>query len=212
MIGRLILRPLMRRHITERRGLFDAMPRPEGRVVFLGDSITEGGLWNEWFPRYPTLNRGIVGDTVEGVRARLDAAVNRPAAVSVLIGSNDLNGQGRTSSVDGIAEQFEQLARHIRVLAPDTPLIVNSVMPRQARFAARIHELNRRYAEIARDLDATYLDLWPTLADGDALRGAYTFDALHLNGRGYQAWIDVLGPCLDGALARATPHGHGTPD
>jgi lysophospholipase L1-like esterase len=194
----------MRRHIEARRDLFEIMPLPEGRVVFLGDSITEGGQWNEWIPQYPTVNRGIVGDTVEGVSTRLATAVNRPAAISLLIGTNDLNGQGRTKSVTGIAAQFEGLARDIRALAPETPLIVNSVMPRSRKYATRIHELNGLYAKTARDLGATYLDLWPALAEGDALRAAYTRDDLHLNGHGYQAWVDVLRPCLEAELAGVT--------
>ena len=206
MIGRL-LRPLMRRHINARRDLFGGLALPESQVVFLGDSITEGGLWNEWFPLHPTLNRGIAGDTVEGVRSRLSSAVNHPAAISLLIGTNDLNGQGRTRSVAGIAAQFDELAHHIRALAPDTPLIVNSVMPRSAKFAARIRELNRRYAETARAVDATYLDLWPALADGDALRADCTWDGLHLNGHGYRTWVEVLRPCFE-----AVPSGAGSVD
>jgi len=45
-------------------------------VLFLGDSITEQGMWHEWLPEVPTLNRGIGGDTVHEVQARLDSAVN----------------------------------------------------------------------------------------------------------------------------------------
>jgi lysophospholipase L1-like esterase len=196
MLARL-LRPLLRRHMDMRRNQFDVLPLPDGRVLFLGDSITEGGNWNEWFPRCPTLNRGVGGDTVEGVRGRLGTAVNRPAAISLLVGTNDLNGR---ANVAAIAAQFEELVHQIRTLAPDSPLIVNSVMPRGRRWASRIHELNQRYAVTAREVDAGYVDLWPALADGDALRAAYTRDGIHLNGHGYQAWVDVLRPRLDAAL------------
>ncbi|QUQ64006.1 GDSL-type esterase/lipase family protein [Kutzneria sp. CA-103260] len=196
MLGRL-LAPLMRRHMAMRRNQFDVLPLPEGRVLFLGDSITEGGHWNEWFPHCPTVNRGVGGDTVDGVRGRLATAVNRPAAISLLIGTNDLNGQGRTAKVPGIEAQFEALVHEIRALAPDAPLIVNGVMPRGAKWAGRIRELNARYAAIAGD---AYVDLWPALADGDALRASYTGDGLHLNGHGYQAWVDVLRPRLEAVL------------
>jgi lysophospholipase L1-like esterase len=199
MLARL-LRSLVRRHIDMRRNQFDVLPLPEGRLLFLGDSITEGGNWNEWFPRYPTLNRGIGGDTVEGVRSRLGTAVNRPAAISLLIGTNNLQGLARTAKVAGIATQFEELVHQIRTLAPDSPLIANSVMPRGRRWAGPIHELNGTYAATARAVDATYVDLWPALADGHALRATYTRDGIHLNGHGYQAWVDVLRPHLEKAV------------
>jgi lysophospholipase L1-like esterase len=206
MLARL-LRSLVRRHIDMRRNQFDVLPLPEQRVLFLGDSITEAGNWNEWFPRYPTLNRGIGGDTVEGLRSRLGAALNRPAAISLLIGTNDLHGRRRTAKVADIAARFEELVHQIRTLTPDSPLIVNSVMPRDRRWASRIHELNARYAATVRDVDATYIDLWPALADGDALRAAYTRDGIHLNGHGYQAWVDVLRPRLEAVLGNAyAPH------
>jgi lysophospholipase L1-like esterase len=196
MLARL-LRSVVRRHTDMRRNQFDVLPLPDGRVLFLGDSITEAGNWNEWFPSYRILNRGIGGDTVEGVRGRLGTAVNRPAAISLLVGTNDLHRQAR---VAGIAAQFAELVYQIRTLAPDSPLIVNSVMPRGRRWASRIHELNQRYAATARDADAGYVDLWPALADGDALRAAYTRDGIHLNGHGYQAWVDVLRPRLEAVL------------
>ncbi|SEP38400.1 GDSL-type esterase/lipase family protein [Amycolatopsis saalfeldensis] len=196
MLGRLS-GPLLRRRAKTPPDRFGGSPLPAEHVVFLGDSITEAGSWNEWFPRYPVLNRGISGDTLEGVRARLATAINRPAAISLLIGTNDLNGQGRTPEVAGIAAQFADLVAELRALAPDAPLIVNSVMPRTRRWASRIHELNRRYAEIAGD---SYLDLWPALADGKALRKSCTGDGLHLNGNGYRAWLEVLRPRLEAVL------------
>ena len=67
------------------------MPGPR-LFVFLGDSNIEYGLWNEWFPALPSINRGIGGDTVKGVRQRLDSAINEPIGVSLVIGSNDLAG------------------------------------------------------------------------------------------------------------------------
>lgn len=192
-----MLARLLRRHGDPPPDRFAGVPLPAANVVFLGDSITEAGSWSEWFPRYPVLNRGISGDTLEGVRARLATAIHRPAAFSLLIGTNDLNGQGRTAQVAGIAAQFADLVAELRALAPDAPLIVNSVMPRARRFARRIHELNRSYAEIAGD---AYLDLWLALADGKALRKSFTDDGLHLNGNGYQAWVEVLRPRLEAVL------------
>jgi hypothetical protein len=70
-----LVRPIMRRGIAMRASQFEALPRVAGRVVFLGDSITEGGCWEEWFPELPACNRGIGGDSVGGGHRR---AVRRP--------------------------------------------------------------------------------------------------------------------------------------
>lgn len=192
-----LVRPVMRRGIAMRAAQFESLPPVSGRVVFLGDSITEGGCWDEWFPELPTCNRGIGGDSVGGVRGRLDAALHDPVAVSLLIGTNDLGGMGKTRKVEGIAEQFTGLVGAIRAQAPAATLLVNSVMPRVASMAPKIRQLNDRYAGIAADAGVAFVDLWPALAASNgAMRDEFTADHLHLNGVGYQAWVDVLRPLL----------------
>ena len=64
-----------------RASQFAAVGAAPGRVVFLGGSITEGGLWDEWFPNVAVLNRGIGGERTANVLCRLDSAVNEPAVV-----------------------------------------------------------------------------------------------------------------------------------
>ncbi len=192
-----VIRPLVRRSIRRKTALFNQRPLIPGRVVFLGDSITEGGDWNEFFPELRTLNRGIGGDSVAGVRGRLPSAIHQPVAVSLLIGTNDLHGLGETRDINGIAEQFRDLVTNIRVTVPDTPLYVNSVTPRTKSWVTKIKALNQRYARIAANADATYIDLWPALADSEgALRKEFTRDHLHLTEPGYQAWVGVLRPHL----------------
>ncbi|MGC0417936.1 GDSL-type esterase/lipase family protein [Embleya sp. AB8] len=178
-----------------RASQFARFPPPTGHVVFFGDSITEGGLWDEWFPDAAPVNRGIGGNTVADLLGRLDTAIDRPAAVFLLIGTNDL-GLGET--VAEVAAGMRELAARIRERAPEAPLFIQSVRPRKAGFADRIRRLNTRYRDIAADADAEYIDLWPALADADgALRAEYTRDKLHLGGAGYAAWADVLRPYVD---------------
>lgn len=192
-----LVRPVMRRGIAMRAAQFESLPPVAGRVVFLGDSITEGGCWDEWFPELPACNRGIGGDSVSGVQSRLDAAMHDPVAVSLLIGTNDLGGLGKTRKVEGIADQFADLVGAIQATAPEAELLVNSVMPRVVSMAPKIRALNKRYAATAADAGATFVDLWPVLAGSDgAMRDEFTADHLHLNGAGYGAWVDVLRPLL----------------
>ncbi|MGW4533195.1 GDSL-type esterase/lipase family protein [Nocardia sp. NPDC004340] len=194
MIYRLGRRYMLRTSIAMRASQFAELPAPTGRVVFFGDSITEGGLWDEWFPEVAPVNRGIGGNTVDDLRARIDTAINAPSAIFLLIGTNDL---GLGQSPAQVAENLRRLVEEIRDRAPHVPLYIQSVMPRKAKFAARIRELNAAAWQTAALADATYIDLWPTLADSNgALRPEFTRDGLHLSGAGYAAWIEVLKPHL----------------
>ena len=151
---------------------FEQLPLDPGRVVFLGDSITAGGNWSEWFPDLPALNRGVDGDSVAGVHARLGTAIADPLAVSLLIGTNDLSGLGESRRVERIAEQTRALVAAIKGRAPEATFLLNSVMPRTRWMARTIQDLNRRYVDIAAEAGVTYVDLWPVLADDDgALEG-----------------------------------------
>ena len=193
-----LIRPVTRRVVARKTAEFAELPPQPGRVVFLGDSITEGGAWDEFFPDLRCLRRGVGGDSVGGVRGRLGSALHEPTAVSLLIGTNDLHGLGKTRDVDEIAEQFQGLVGEIRAAAPDAVLFVNSVTPRTASWVEKIHALNLHYVDIAAGADATYVDLWPALAaDDGSLRKEFTRDRLHLTMPGYQAWVKVLQPHLE---------------
>ncbi len=72
-----IVRPLMRWGIAQRAAQFAELPPSPGRVVFLGDSITQQGVWDEWFPELRCLRRGIGGDSVGGVQRRLSERAPR---------------------------------------------------------------------------------------------------------------------------------------
>lgn len=193
--------PLLARVLKSRQALreaqFAAVPQTPGRVIFLGDSITEWTAWEDWFPELRTTNRGIGGQAICDVLARLDSAVVASRAISLLIGTNDLHGLGKSMNVPEIAAQMDTLVRCIRGLAPSAALFVNSVLPRSTDFRDRIVQLNKEYQRIAEGHDAVYVDAWSALAGEDgAIRPEFTTDGLHLSIEGYNAWVAVLRPHL----------------
>jgi lysophospholipase L1-like esterase len=193
---------MIRQAGASRRTQFEALPPARDAVVFLGDSITHNGLWESWFPELRTANRGIRSETVRQVTDRLGSAIDHPAAISVLVGTNDLGGLGDTTDVAVIAVRFSNLVAQIRERAPDALVVVNSVMPRQRKYADAVERLNDHYRAVADRTGSTYLDLWPALATPErTLRPEFTLDGLHLTGVGYRAWTDVLRPHL-AAFAR----------
>jgi lysophospholipase L1-like esterase len=176
---------------------FAAVPRSPGRIVFLGDSITEYTAWEDWFPELRTSNRGIGGQAIRDVMARLDTAIVEPRAVSLLIGTNDLHGLGASRDVRQIAAQMRVLVERIREMAPSACLLVNSVMPRSVAFRDRIIELNHAYKAIADDGGSTFIDTWAVLAGPDgAIRPELSPDGIHLSSAGYEAWVGFLRPHL----------------
>jgi lysophospholipase L1-like esterase len=192
-----------------RRAQFAAVGTPADRIVFLGDSISEQGIWEQWFPDEPVLNRGIGGETSAQVLERLDTAINTPRAVFLLIGTNDLS---MAVPEDMIVGNVRSILDGIERRAPGTHVYVQSVMPRTVRLRPEIDSLNRRYRQLVADAPANvrYLDLWPALADDDGtLKRRFTLDALHLNGEGYAAWVEMLRPALaDVTAARQVREQH----
>ena len=192
-----LLRYTLRPKQAKREAQFRAAPPEPGRVVFLGDSITEWTDWATWFPELPTTNRGIGGQAIGDVLKRLDSAIVAPQAVSLLIGTNDLHGLGKSRAVSEIAAQMATLVERIRTMAPSASLFVNGVLPRSALFRDRIVNLNAEYRRIADAVGATYVDTWPALAGVDGvLRPELAADGLHLSLEGYRAWVAVLRPHL----------------
>ncbi len=179
-----------------RRSQLDTLPLPAGRVVFLGDSITEHGQWQEWFPDIPVVNRGVGGETSGDILERVDGVINSPSAVMLLMGTNDI-GQGKPT--EGILNNLAGILDHIDYCAPGTSVVVQSIMPRALSYRGEVLWANERIREIVASYpeNIRYLDLWPALATPEgALRPELSEDELHLNGPGYQAWVHVLEPVL----------------
>ena len=81
-----------KQYYNKRCSDFNESPIGFDKIVFLGDSITEAGEdWNKYFNTQNIVNRGISGDTTEGVLARLsEICYYKPLAVFLLIGINDI--------------------------------------------------------------------------------------------------------------------------
>src|SRR4051794_15997124 len=170
-----ILPPLLRKVMGPgqrmRASQFAQFPPPDGHVVMLGDSITELGLWHEWFAGTPVLNRGIGGETSADLLRRLDTAIGLPSVVFLLIGTNDLT---LGVPLQKIIANVRTLLAEVERRAPGTPVVVQSVMPRTPRYRADLRLLNSAYQALVEESGPSveYLDLWPALADeqGDLIK------------------------------------------
>jgi len=174
----------------------------QGAVVFLGDSITQG--WGDRlgaaFPGVKVANRGISGDTTRGVLIRLEEdvlAVN-PAAVVLLIGTNDLD---EDATPEIIAGNLKLIVKALERHDPGMPIVLCQVFPsspEKNRPAEQIRAVNALYLSAVKgDGQVTYLETWPLFAneDGDAKIEEFP-DLLHPNHIGYAKWAAALRPIL----------------
>lgn len=102
-------------------------PAPgENRVVFMGDSITEGWHFEGpegSFPGKPYINRGISGQTSPQmlVRFRQDVVELQPKVVVILAGTNDIAGNTGPMTLEQTEDNLASMsdlatANHIRVV------------------------------------------------------------------------------------------------
>ena len=165
-------------------------------IAFLGDSLTNHGDWETWFPDRHVHNLGVSGDTTDEVVARIDDVVDlHPDAVALLVGTNDL---GRRKSVEHLVRNIEFLLVTLRRGVPGTRMLVQSIMPRGKEYADQIRDANRHLRQFAPNVNAQYLDLWPAFAQEDGeIDPALSDDRLHLTDAGYERWLGELRPALE---------------
>ena len=180
-----------------RVSFFESFPLGSEDIVMLGDSITHGGEWSEIFPDLPMVNRGIAGDTTNGVLGRLGSIVaERPAAIFVKIGTNDLTrGPERAVSY----QQYREIITRIQKASPQTDIYLQSLLPREVEFRSEVEAYNQEIRTISNELGVTYVDLYPAFLDSDgSLRDELTYDEIHLTGEGYRLWQSLLKSTMAG--------------
>jgi lysophospholipase L1-like esterase len=195
------------------------LPAPtagENRVVFFGDSITDGWHLTEYFPGKPYVNRGIGGQTTPQmlVRFRQDVIDLRPKVVVILAGTNDIAGNTGPMLDETIEADFASFAELAR--AHDIRVVFSSVLPvhnytpkSQDFFAqrppARILELNNWLKEYCAKNNIVYLDYFTPMADEKGLlKRELAEDGLHPNDTGYKIMASLAEAAIAKSLATPT--------
>ena len=172
---------------------YDEFEVAPGEYVFLGDSITAGGLWQEMFPTVPAKGRGVGGDMTKDLLERLETFTRgQPKRLYIMIGTNDL---GMGIERQQILANYRELLERVRRESPGTEVYVQSVLPRAVEYRERIVELNADIESLALSSGAQFIDLYADFLGPDgSLRDDYSNDELHLNGSGYRRWQQELLP------------------
>ena len=207
--------PNLKRFSAEDVALITAGP-VAGRVVFMGDSITEGWAHNglpagspgsEFFPGKPYVNRGISGQTTPQmlIRFRPDVIALKPAAVVLFAGINDVAG----NTGDMTSEQTEDNLASMAELAHANGIkvVMCSILPafdfpwRPGREpgpkVAAINTWMKAYAEAHGHV---YVDFYsPTVDARGGLPEKLSKDGVHPNNAGYL----IMNPLVEAGIEKA---------
>ena len=184
---------------AEKNAALAPVAKGEKRVVFLGNSITEGWMKHHkaFFEENKNyVNRGISGQTSEQflLRFRSDVINLRPYKVIINVGTNDIAENTRPYNEDytfGNIVSMVELARANKI-----KVVLSSVLP-AAGFSWRkdmkdapvkIEALNARIKAYAQKEKLPYIDYYTPMVYGDKreLNPAYTYDGVHPTAAGYE--------------------------
>jgi len=188
----------------------------EERVVFMGDSITDGWKLDQYFPGAPYVNRGISGQTTSQMllRFRSDVIDLKPKVVVILAGTNDIAGNTGPITLEEIENNYQSMvelahAHGINVVfASIMPIsdynknaqgnpIVRSTQRRPEQIAA----LNQWIKKYSADRKLVYLDYFSPMADEKGfLKAELANDGLHPNAKGYALIKPLAEAAIKGAL------------
>lgn len=188
-------------YYEQRRTLFESLPNTKKEIIFLGNSITNGGEWAELFKNKQIKNRGISGDVTEGVLFRLDEVTeSKPAKVFLLIGINDL---ARGISKDTVFSNICRIAERVKTDSPKTQLYLQSILPVNPDFGKfqghcskteEILWINQQLEDWCGENSVQFIDLFSKFKNDNNnwMNPQCTNDGLHLVGEGYMLWTRII--------------------
>lgn len=201
----------LNRYAKENREL----PQPqkkEQRVVFMGNSITEG-----WVSTHPNFfkDNGYVGRGISGqtsyqflLRFREDVIKLSPTLVVINAGTNDVaenTGPYNEEHTFGNIISMVELAKanKIKVILTSTlPAASFGWRPSIKDGADKIASLNNRIKVYAKENKIPYVDYYQAMVTGGnrALNPAYTKDGVHPTAEGYTVMESLIKQAIDKAL------------
>lgn len=158
-------------------------------IVFVGDSVTNHGRWNEAFLDKKVANRGIVNDTSEGILNRADQIVAlKPDTIYLMFGINDIiNGE----SAEEIFKRYQEI---VSTLAQDNPEIIiqSTLLTNRDGWNIEVNKLNNYLIDFSQQNNYKYVDLNKVLAPSGMLTADASDDGVHLKPAMYIKWFEII--------------------
>jgi lysophospholipase L1-like esterase len=189
--------------------------KTENRVVFMGNSITEGWVFMrpEFFENRDYINRGIGGQTTPQMllRFRPDVVDLNPKVVLILAGTNDIAGNTGFTPLETIIGNIKSMAEIAN--ANGIEVVISSILPAIEYLwkpglnpAPKIISINKQLKAYAQQNNFIYLDYFTAMVDdNDGLKVPdYTAadDLVHPNVAGYLVMEKLAEKAIETALSR----------
>ena len=203
--------PNLERYRAQNEALSPLKPGEE-RVVFMGNSITEG--WKNKRPAFfednPFVCRGISGQTTPQMllRFRQDVIELGPKVVVILAGTNDIAGNTGPSSLDMMMDNIVSMSE--LAVQNGINVVLCSVLPAYdfpwkpgQEPAPKVVKLNNMLKSYADDNDLVYVDYHTSMKDDkDGLKKNLGGDGVHPNEEGYKIMEMLVMPGIKKALTK----------
>ncbi len=174
----------------QRREVFRVMPTNENSIVFLGNSITNFGIWHEMFVDGDIVNRGISGNISGEVLEHLDLIIaGKPKKLFLMIGINDFQSR------DVVIPNTRRIIEITKKESPNTEIYIQSLLPCNcSERQGMVEPINEQLQDLCEELDVPYIDVYSKIVDNNAstpgIASQYTNDNLHVSASGYRAWTN----------------------
>ena len=198
----------LKRYASENNAL-QPLKGGEKRVVFMGNSITEGWKRTDsaFFAGRPYINRGISGQTTPQmlVRFRPDVLDLKPAAVVILAGINDIAQNTGPMTLEQTFGNIASMAELAKVNG--IAVVLCSVLPAYdfpwrpgLAPAEKVVKLNAMLKAYAEKNKHGYLDYFSAMVDDrNGLKADLAYDGIHPTLAGYR----VMAPLAEKGIAQA---------
>jgi acyl-CoA thioesterase-1 len=187
------------------------VPSAKGqRIVFMGDSITDGWRLNEYFPGRELVNRGISGQSTNHMLGRFhqDVLSLAPRGVVILAGTNDLSGNIALNQIEENLTMMGDLAKAYGIRVAMASLLPVSDYHKDmdpsnertiTRPPANIQALNRWIEAHCKSEGFIYVNYYAVMVDSTGqMQADLSDDGLHPNAKGYR----VMSPLAEDAVKK----------
>lgn len=176
-----------------RENYFDQDTISHYEVVMIGNSITQGGLWEQLLKSTSVKNLGIGSDISEGVLNRIQRAIEyNPKYIFIEIGINDICANIPTDTIIRNYQRIVSLLASHRIITGITGVIyVGESYPNAAEINKNIESFNKELMSLTRD-GIYYLDMNYGLAPNGFLNGDLSYDQIHLSPKGYSIYAKTI--------------------
>ena len=199
-------------HFKEADAMLGAPKNGEDRVVFMGDSITQGWKLNEAFPGKPYVNRGISGQTTPQmlVRFRQDVIDLKPKVVVILAGTNDIAGNTGPMTLEQTEGNLASMAE--LAAASGIRVVLCSILPAYdyhwapgLQPAPKIAQVNAWLKNYAAQKGYVYVDFYSVMKDDrGGLPATLSGDGVHPLPAGFA----VMSPLAEAGIEKALKTGN----